>query len=325
MPPYTIAVAGGTGGIGRALVAGLVEQSKHKILVLSRNVHAPPTPPNLTHILPRSTSIPTIATSYDSVATLKNTLQEHGVDIVVSALILATPENSQAQLNLIEAAVQSGTVKKFIPSEYGIHYTEEVATFHPAARYWLDAAAALRTSHLHFTRIVFGWTLDHYGLPRVHSYMKPFRYVLDFDARRAAVPGDGTQPVSFLHTADLARYVGAVVDGEGAWPEGVDAGEKWTVTYDSIETLEKGEATMLPQPEGAPTEAEYPGMREMISEFGLMATRGVLDVSGVGVRNGEFPWIKPMSVEEVVEKAWGKGVGLKGGGCEVGDNSTRIK
>jgi nucleoside-diphosphate-sugar epimerase len=146
-------------------------------------------------------------------------LQSHSVDVVISALILSSPDTSNAQLNLIAAASASGTVSTFLPSEYGIHYTEETASFHPAARYWLAAAAALRASHLRFTRVVFGWALDLYGLPRVKSYMKPFRYVLDFEARRAAVPGDGTQKVSFLHTADLARYVCALVEVEGEWPE----------------------------------------------------------------------------------------------------------
>ncbi|KAK7193364.1 hypothetical protein DPSP01_010975 [Paraphaeosphaeria sporulosa] len=318
MPAFTVAVAGGTGGIGRALVNGLVQQGKHKVLILSRKSST---------LEVDSASISTIATDYTSIPSMISTLQEHKIDVVISALILSSPENSQAQLNLITAATQSGTVTSFLPSEYGIHYTPETLSFHPAARYWLDAAAALRASALRFTRVVFGWTLDHYGIPRVHSYMKPFKYVLDFDARRAAVPGDGTQKVSFLHTTDLARYVAALLEDEGEWPEvsafvgGVASwgefvriaervtGAKWDVTYDSVEVLEKGEATMLPQPPGAPTEEDYPGMREMVSEFGLMAVRGVLDVSDAGIRNGEFPHIKPMSVEEVVEKAWGRDAG----------------
>ena len=78
------------------------------------------------------------------------------------------------------------------------------------------------------------------------------------------------------------------------------------VKYDSVDALEKGQATILPQPPGAPTEADYPGMREMLSEFGLMAVKGVLDVSRLGLRNGEFPQNKPMTVEDVIEKAWGK-------------------
>ena len=73
-----------------------------------------------------------------------------------------------------------------------------------------------------------------------------------------------------------------------------------------MEVLEKGEGRMLAQPEGAPTEEDYPGMRAMVSEFGMMAIRGVLDVSYLGTRNAEFPEIKPMGVEEVIEEAWGK-------------------
>lgn len=34
----TVAVAGGTGGIGRTIVETLVEQGKHKVVILSRKV-----------------------------------------------------------------------------------------------------------------------------------------------------------------------------------------------------------------------------------------------------------------------------------------------
>jgi hypothetical protein len=36
-----------------------------------------------------------------------------------------------------------------------------------------------------------------------------------------------------------------------------------------------------------------------------MAERGLMDVTTEGVRNGEFPDIKPMTVKEVVQAAWG--------------------
>lgn len=68
--------------------------------------------------------------------------------------------------------------------------------------------------------------------------------------------------------------------------------------------LEKGEATLFEQPEGGYT--EYPEARQLISEFGLMAVNGIMDVSGEGTRNEEFPWIKPIKVEDLIETAWGK-------------------
>lgn len=49
--------------------------------------------------------------------------------------------------------------------------------------------------------------------------MKPFRHVLDFERRRAIVPGEGREMVSFLHTRDLGRYVAELIEVEGEWPE----------------------------------------------------------------------------------------------------------
>lgn len=40
----TVAVAGGTGGIGRTIVEELVSQQKHKLLILGRKVNLPETP-----------------------------------------------------------------------------------------------------------------------------------------------------------------------------------------------------------------------------------------------------------------------------------------
>jgi hypothetical protein len=121
-------------------------------------------------------------------------------------------------MTLIRAAIESTTVRKFIPSEYGIKYTKELLSFHPAAQWWLDAAEALQNSHLQYTRIILGWTLDHYGIPRVPSNMKPFSYAIDFHHRRAAIPGDGTASVAFLHSNDMAKYIAAMLE-QNSWPE----------------------------------------------------------------------------------------------------------
>ncbi|KAF2865011.1 hypothetical protein BDV95DRAFT_588020 [Massariosphaeria phaeospora] len=213
-------------------------------------------------------------------------------------------------------------MKTFIPSEYGINYTTDLLAFHPAAKYFLDAADALRASHLNFTRVILGWTLDHYGMPHVQSHMKPFKYVLDFDNHRAALPGDGETPVTFLHSADLAKYVAAMLK-QDSWPETSAfvadrmswkemvrvaewvTGNNWNVTYDSIETLHNGEATLFDQPEGSYTEYPKEELRKLVSEFGLMVVNGIVDVSGVGTRNAEFPEIRPVTVEEIIERAWG--------------------
>jgi len=305
-----VAVAGGTGGIGKTIVEELVRQKKHEVVVLSRKASTVP-----------ELSIPVLAADYTNTAGMTNLLKEHNIDIVISALGLFSEDSAQAQLNLINAAIAAGTVKKFIPSEYGIKYTEEMLSFHPAAQWWLDAADALRNSHLQSTRIILGWTLDHYGLPKVPSNMKPFSYAITFYHRRAAIPGDGTAPVAFLHSSDLAKYIAAMLE-QNNWPEFSPfagdkmswgellalaeevTGTKWDVVYDAVEKLEKGEGTVLEQPLGA-MELPEDALRHLWSEFGVMAVRGMMDVTKERLRNDEFPEVKPMTVREVVEAAWG--------------------
>ncbi|KAH7065836.1 hypothetical protein BKA63DRAFT_165944 [Paraphoma chrysanthemicola] len=307
----TIAVAGGTGGIGKTIVEELARQGKYNVLVLSRKAS---TLPDL--------KIEVLAADYNDPSSIKQLLQKHNIEIVISALGLFSEESSQAQLNLINAAIDSGTVKKFIPSEFGIKYTSDLLSFHPAAQWWIDAANLLRASDLQFTRIMLGWTLDHYGIPGVPSNMKPFSFAIDFHNRRAAIPGDGTAKVAFLHTTDLAKYIAAMLE-QDSWPEfsafagdriswgellalGEEVtGSKWDVTYDSVDKLEKGDGTLLQQPEGSP-ELPEEVLRHMVSEYGIMATKGIMDVTKEGLRNDEFPDIKPVTVREVVEAAWGK-------------------
>ena len=53
---------------------------------------------------------------------MKHIFQENNVEVVVSALLLVDEGVARSQINLIRAAAQSGTVTKFIPSEYYIDF-----------------------------------------------------------------------------------------------------------------------------------------------------------------------------------------------------------
>ncbi|KAF1844389.1 NAD(P)-binding protein [Cucurbitaria berberidis CBS 394.84] len=308
----TVVVAGGTGGIGRTIVEELVQQGKHKVLILSRK----------TSTVLGLESVPVLEANYSDSVTVKKILQDYNVEVVISALALFTEDSAKAQIKLINAAIESGTVKRFIPSEYGINYSHpELIDFHPAAKWWLNAADALRASHLDFTRIIFGWLLDHYGFPHRKSHMRPFKFAVDFDNRRAALPGDGNTTVTFLHSVDIAKYIAALLDEGNKWPEfsafASDKmswnelvkvaekviGEKWDVTYEPLEQLERGEPTLFEQPEGSydlPEEV----VRGMVAEYGIMAIKGVMDVSREGIRNKEFPQVKPVTVEGIIKEAW---------------------
>jgi hypothetical protein len=67
----------------------------------------------------------TVATvDYTSVNAVAEILKRHLIDTVISAMKIGGEESSKAQLNLIEAAEKSGTVKRFAPSEFGIDNME---------------------------------------------------------------------------------------------------------------------------------------------------------------------------------------------------------
>ncbi|KAF2452201.1 NAD(P)-binding protein [Karstenula rhodostoma CBS 690.94] len=311
----TVSVAGGTGGLGRTIVDELVRQGKYKVLIFSRRAST----------IPKLKTVPVLHADYSNPAAMKKLLQEHSVDVVISALSLFDEDSAKAQMVLINAAIESGTVKRFVPSEFGVDYTQPgLADAHPGARWFNDAADMLRESKLEFTRVIFGQLTDHYGYPHCQSYMKQFTYFMDFVNRKAAVPGDGEASATFLHSADVAKYTVALLD-EDKWPQfsafASDrltwnelvrlaekvTGAKWDVTHDSLGQLRKGEVTFLQQPTGAgsynmPEDAG----RQMAAEFGIMAAEGIMDVSPVGLRNGEFPDVEPITVEKLIAQAWGK-------------------
>jgi len=49
-------------------------------------------------------------------------LKENKIDTIVSTMGIFADAAQKAQLNLIDGAVQSGTVKRFAPSEFGLDY-----------------------------------------------------------------------------------------------------------------------------------------------------------------------------------------------------------
>jgi nucleoside-diphosphate-sugar epimerase len=164
--------------------------------------------------------VPVIETNYDDVASMKDLLKQHNIELVISALALFTKEGADSQMNLIRAAIDAGSVKRFIPSEWGVNNSQPgMLDWSPSAKWWTDAADLLRSSHIEFTRVILGWYSDYFGIPHYKSNMKPFYYVLDIPHRKAVLPGDGNAAVSFMHSTDVAKYVVAILDDQKKWPE----------------------------------------------------------------------------------------------------------
>lgn len=84
----------------------------------------------------------------------------------------------------------------------------------------------------------------------------------------------------------------------------VITGQKWEVTYEPVEQLEKKDVAVFEQPEGSYDFGE--GLRDVTAEFGLMVVKGIMDASVDGLRNKDFPDVKPITVEAWMQQIWGK-------------------
>ncbi|KAJ5543186.1 hypothetical protein N7535_005615 [Penicillium sp. DV-2018c] len=303
-----IAVAGGSGGVGKTIVEKLLE-SKFDVVVLSRSV--------------KQDSVQTVQINYNDVPSMIHKLEQHKVHTIISAIGLSSDETSQSQLNLIEAAEKSASTKRFIPSEYSFVQTADLLPVDPSIQYWLDAANRLKTSSLQYTRVIPGFFMDYWGMPNVQTHLQPYTFGIDISSGTAAIPGDGNNVICMTYTYDMAEYLVRALDLE-QWPEFTvivgdevtynqvldmaeeitevtGTGEKFQVTYDSLEKVMSGDVTVPPQPEGV--DASSDELKEMTALVSRLTVSDVFSLPGDRL-NARFPEVKPMKMREFLYKAW---------------------
>jgi hypothetical protein len=66
-----------------------------------------------------------LAVDYSDVVATSKTLADNKIGTVICAISVQDPTSSAAQLSLIEAAVQAGTVTHFIASDWGMQHSKE--------------------------------------------------------------------------------------------------------------------------------------------------------------------------------------------------------
>ncbi|KAF6804912.1 nmrA-like family protein [Colletotrichum sojae] len=302
-----VAVAGGTGGIGRAVVEQLQLSQKHDVVVLSRKIPNE-LPPNNARI---------VKVNYEDIEGLKQLLESENVETVFSTISVLSEAQCRAQLNLIAAADSSTTTRRFVPSEFGSMNTPEDVAKEPMMASFASTADVLKHTKLQYTRFVVGFMMDYWGMPHVPSYLEPMHFAFDMGNRRAVIPGSGKDVISMVHSFDLARFIVRSLDSDD-WPEysgvvGSDVtlneamalaqkarGGKFDVVHDDEEALKSGNVTVLGNEEGIPVEMA----KEMTAFFGRIIVGGLLDIPKTVRITDMYPDIRPMTVEELLEKAW---------------------
>ncbi|KAH8820262.1 hypothetical protein F5884DRAFT_719233 [Xylogone sp. PMI_703] len=317
-----VAIAGGTGGLGRAIVDALETDGTHDFIILTRKQSSA----TGAAADPRRAEI-----DYSNIESTTQILNEHGVHTIISALSIKSQEQGIAQLNLIKAAIESSSVKRFTPSEFGTPRNEKNGSlpYQYAAGvtdYKVAAIFALEKSRLEYTLFYHGIFMDYYGLPRVKSYLQPWVFAIDIAHKTAAIPGSGNAPVVYTYSGDVAKFVVASLSlPENKWKRNsVMVGErktlnevlhiaesvckeKFKVTYDSRESLNRGEITELPSHAAFYSGGSKQAFKQRFAGFGLVMDSGGFDFEvpkDSMFLNSIFPDIQPLSVEDVIRAGW---------------------
>ncbi|KAK1489501.1 hypothetical protein CABS01_12652 [Colletotrichum abscissum] len=300
-----VAVAGGTGGVGKTIVEQLQLSKKHEVILLSRKA-----PTTLA-----SGGAKIVLADYGNIEALSLLLERHNVETVISTIGFVGPEAAQSQLNLIAAADKAKPTLRFLPSEFGVWRHERGGVRCLAGR-----NRRLKKTGFMYTRVINGWFMDYFGMPHTPSNLTPHTWAVDIANRRAAIPGTGNELMTLTYSVDVARFVVRMLD-DIDWPKisiisGSDTtfneilgiaekltGAKFDVVYDGEEKLRNGQATVWSAGYGAGP-ASMEETQAMIALFGLMSVEGRILVPQGNRLNAKYPDIRPIVIEELLTKAW---------------------
>ncbi|KAF5635005.1 isoflavone reductase like P3 [Fusarium tjaetaba] len=296
-----VAIAGSTGSVGRFIVEETIADGNFEV----------------NPSLEKELGARILAIDYSDPNSIATLLEENNVEVVIAALSGHTPP--EQELGLIQAAAKSKVTKRYIPSVWGIKYRPEQSWFFNAAAK-LSLFEALEKTDLEWTAVANVFFLDYWGTPNLKTYLDPLTIVLDIPARKAAIPGNPDQPAIFTYTKDVARFtaklltlekwdpVSYIIGDRLSWKEFVKlaeevTGDKFEVTYDSVELLQSGKVTELPGHLAVYPSFPKNALQTMLSELGIFFNQGGMDFQPEKTLNSLFPEIKVATARDVLEFA----------------------
>ncbi|KAI9035922.1 uncharacterized protein KD926_002638 [Aspergillus affinis] len=307
----SIAVAGGTGGVGKTIVSKL----KGKVIILTRSA---PEPSDISSPETRQK----LQVDYDDISSLTKTLEENAVHTVISAISIYDDQTSQSQLNLIQAADKSNVTTRFIPSEYSFIQTKELLPVDPSIQHFLDAVDLLQKTNLQYTRVIPGFFMDYWGMnpgKKTQSNLQPMTFGTDIANCKAAISGDGNDKICMTHSEDMATFITRLLEVDD-WPEfsiivgdeptyneiiklGQEVrGKEFEVVYDAPDSIKEGKVTVPQMPPGCPyTEDEVYDTTVLVSRLTIA---GVFDLPTESRLNERFPDIHTKDLKTFMLNAW---------------------
>ncbi|KAH6663285.1 hypothetical protein F5X68DRAFT_144529 [Plectosphaerella plurivora] len=306
-----VAIAGGSGGLGRVITQAIEATKRHEVFVLSRKSS-------------QAGHIQALEIDYSSVDGIATTLRENRIEVVLSAIGVIFEDAHIAQMNLIEGAERSGTVKRFAPSDGFSKPVPSVIEYNSTG-YRVKAMKKLQTTGMEHTRFIIGFLMDYYGFPAEPIPVTPLAVVLDMDKCRAAIPADGNAPVTFTHSETIAKFVVASLDlpswpskswivGDTiSWNEALAIaedvrGRDFDVFYDSIEDLGQAKITELPGNVARYAVTPKPFLDGILSAWSLGFAEGWFNLpaqTGTDrTLNDICPTVEVLGFRAFLEKVW---------------------
>ncbi|KNC96789.1 uncharacterized protein SPPG_07994 [Spizellomyces punctatus DAOM BR117] len=291
-----IAVAGGTGGLGRHIVEELVEDCKYKVVVLSRTPN-----PSLTAL-----GVDVRPIDYTSHTSIVKALEN--VHTLISCIAAGGDALADVQIKLLRAAEAAG-VKRFAPSEWAsdTQINTNIEGYFPKKA----VIEELQKSKLEWTLFMNGVFMNYLASPRGTGHLQPLKFVIDTENRTANIPGTGNEPVVMTTVQDVAKFVVGSLSLP-SWPEksGIIGdlttynhvvkaaeritGEKFKVEYRSLEQLNK---------------AIHPDAQSIMENFYTQVCIAIAEGAKggfvfEGTLNKLLPHIKTVSVDEFLAHWW---------------------
>ncbi|CAG9978339.1 unnamed protein product [Clonostachys byssicola] len=302
-----IAIAGGTGPVGKCIVDGLVQHGGYKVFVLSRRENLP------------ASGVNYLLAQYADIEATAQALQQAKIDTLICAIGVRDEKASEAQTNLIRASHISSTTRRFIVSAYDKLQVPEHASLTPRVKYTLDALEELEKTDLSYTRVVNGLFLDYYGMPHWKTPLHPWLNAVNMEKKWAVIPGDGSAQADFITSQDLGTFIGRLMDLEH-WDKVssivsntmtmnklVELAEKtrgckFKVVHDSLDRLKSGKISFI---EEFPPIGRGDGDQAYFALIHYQIGLGYYRVPNENTLNERLSDIVVTSAEEVMKRSWG--------------------
>ncbi|EXA39743.1 hypothetical protein FOVG_11225 [Fusarium oxysporum f. sp. pisi HDV247] len=286
-----VAVAGGSRGLGRAIVEAILADNKHHVFILSRQTSEEGE---------KEIGARFLQVDYSDIDNIKTLLEHHKIDTVISAL--SAKAIGLYEMNLAVASEKSNVT------------TSSPLPFGPPKAAVMDF---LKTTDLEYSAWYTGFFIDYYVSPPLKSPLDHWTVFIDIANRTAALPGSGDVPVAMSYTMDVAKFVAGslslskweretlIYNDKLTMNQYVQVveevrGEKIQVTYDSLDLLKSGKITELPSHPPMYDFVSKDVIQSFLAAFGILFETGEFDLrEGYRIQDG-LPSLKLQNFRDLL-------------------------